>query len=321
MVTLMSIVRLISTFGSSPTVVRSVNARASVVLASVFAVNAALADPCCVQQNTFTSANGAVAIHSTEGVSDYYFAHEGFHVQSSETTTNTSMGVNSVGFESVIQSDLQIYNVPIYHGMRFSLLGGEEFLNFAVLLPYVINEVGLDDERGLGDVYFGAQYFQGRKGILKKIGAGFKTRTGNFERGLGTDSVDFTVYGRLAKRIRKYTFGMTTAYTFKGSTGDDFLDYGDQVNIKAGADYHYNRDWTFSSDLVFTRQANNTLGVAQFEAAGFLGYDLDFGVRYRLRRNLFMNVDLGFPLREHALDGGSDPERDPVLRLNVSANY
>lgn len=272
---------------------------------------ASWADPCCVQQSTFTNGSSSVAIHGTSGISERFFDNSSFDTQS----------VSSVGFESIIQSDLQIYNIPLYHGIPFSLLGGEEFLNFAVLLPYVINEVGLNDFSGLGDVYLGAQYYQGRKGIVRKVGVGLKTATGDYVEGLGTDSLDFSVYGRLAKRFKRYTLSATSAYTFKGSTGDDFVDYGDQINIKGGYEYHYNRDLSFTTGLLFTRQANNELGVAKFEAAGYLGYDLEFGVNYNFRKNLILNVDVAFPISEHALDGGDDPDRDPVLRLNVSTNY
>lgn len=272
-----------------------------------------MADPCCVQQSSFTNASTSVAIHETSGVSEQFLESGGF------STESTSV----VGVETTIQSDLQLYNVPLYHSLPFSLLGGEEFLNVAVLLPYVINEVGLNDEKGIGDLYLGGQYYRGKGGIVRKVGVGLKLPTGNHEKGLGTDSTDFSVFGRIAKRINDYTLSLGAAYTFKGSTGDDFIDYGNQFTVKGGYQYHVNRDVALSSGLVLTRQENNQFGDddAGFRAQGYLAYDLQLGVSYRFRRNLLLRADVGLPLGASTLDQGDDPDRETTLRLNISTNY
>lgn len=273
----------------------------------------AAADPCCVLQDTFTNPASNMAIHDSTSVADTFFEFEQF----------TAQGQGSVGLETILADDLTIYNIPIYYGLPFSLTSGEEFLNFALLLPYVDNDVGLNSASGLGDLYLGVQYYRGKSGVVRKIGVGVKTKTGNSEKFLGTDSVDFSLSGGMFKRDGAHTYGISGGYDFKGSTGDDFIDYGNQVNFKLGYKYHISQRWAFTSGLVFARQANNSLGDrgAQFDAGGLQWNELLLGADAHIRKRLHAKMEINLPFSEKSLDNNDAIERDPIVRLGVHTNF
>lgn len=227
----------------------------------------------------------------------------------------------SVGLELVVAEDTEIYSVPLSYGVPMGLLGGEEFLNISMDLPYISTETSVGDESGIGDIAVAAEYYIERESTILKAQINYKMPTGDEEKGLGSGSNDvgFGVTGR--KRVGQFGFNSTVGYIIRGEAEINNIDieYGNIVSLLAGTEYRLQPTIWLGVNLAYVREG--TSDHSGFEENGLQTLDVIPNVTYQFNEKINVTADLIYPLQESEVKGDfSMPEPDREISISVGFN-
>jgi len=230
----------------------------------------------------------------------------------------------SVGLDVVTSENVDVYAVPLSHGMPMSLLGGQEYLNLNADIPYVKVESPAGNESGLGDIKLGAEYFVKQQGAIVKAAVDLKLPTGDVDKFLGTDSTDIGLSLTGRKREALLGYNATAAYVIRGE-GDvagGTLDYGNTLSLSGGAEYKLGDALWGGVNGAYVR--TGTSEINNFETDGLQTFDIIPNVSYDLNVGMSVVASLVIPVYEGVVDGdapGDEPDREVSMSLSFSSDF
>lgn len=168
-----------------------------------------------------------------------------------------------VNVGSLAAEDIQVFTVPVTYGMPVSFFGGREFINLTAkftIVDFDTGDVGYQksnnrrssNERGVGDTVLNAEHFLVRHGLVLRSSFLVKLPTGDADKFLGNDSIDFGLSFSATKNFKGISFTGGLSYINRGK-GDSQLfefDYGDVTSLSFGGSYRFTKRLTFSVDAI-----------------------------------------------------------------------
>lgn len=242
--------------------------------------------------------------------------------------------VTSISIEALYTSNVQTYNIPLSYGFPLSLTGNKELLNFKLVLPYTVREVGSTSDSGLGDISLSTNYLIRFPNFLLDSKLVVKAPTGEFKDAdipLGTGSTDVGAYFNGSYYMDRMIFRGGLGYGYNGTydqTGDE-IDYGDEYIVSGGMDYKITDTLRAGGLLVYKSRAEDELdiaGVASY-VSGVNSLDLVPSAVYLYSRfNLELVASMTIPITsswntDKGFDPADDPDKDIAFSVSCSKPF